>query len=92
MKSVQAIRRFVSNAWLAAAPLVVLFGLVVGLPILAGMAHGIVAWLFDRDTADKLLMDVGMTATAMVLVLTPIGAAIYAIVCLARWRGEKKER
>jgi len=91
MKSLQAIRRFISNAWLAAAPLVVLFGLVVGVPILVGIAHWIVARVSDPETADNLLMDVGMTAAAMVLLLTPAGLAIYAIVRLAKWLIGKKE-
>jgi hypothetical protein len=91
MKSVQAIRRFISNAWLVAAPLVLLFLLIVVVPIFFAVAYEILKLIFSPEQADTLLMDAGMWLAMVVFVLTPIGFAIYAMVCLARWLVGKKE-
>jgi hypothetical protein len=90
MKSVQAIRRFISIAWLAATPLMLMFLFIVVL-IFFGVIHEIVKHLFGPETADTLLLDVAMWVAMVVFVLTPIGFAIYAIVCLARWLIGKKK-
>ena len=65
--------------------------LIVAVLIFFGIAHEIVKHLFGPETADTLLMDVGMWVAMVVFVLTPIGFAIYAMVCLVRWLAGKKE-
>ena len=84
MKSVQTIWRFIANAWLIAAPLVILVLLFVGVPIIIAVAHAIVARISGPEVADTFLMD-AMTWTGIgVLVLTPIALVIYGTVRLAR--------
>jgi ABC-type antimicrobial peptide transport system permease subunit len=90
MKALQAIQRSISNAWLAAAPLVVLFAFVIGVPVFFGAAHGI-ARLIDPDAADDLFMGLIMWMAMALLVLTPSGLAIYAMFRLARRLVGKKE-
>jgi hypothetical protein len=90
MKSVQAIWRFISSSWLIAAPLIILFFLFVGAPILLAIIHAIAARVAGPDAADTLLMDVVTWTWIAVLVLTPLGLAVYGAVRLARWL--KRER
>ena len=90
MKSVEAIRRFISAAWLVATPLMLLL-LIVAVLIFFGVVHEIVKHLFGPETADTFLMDAGMWMAMVAFVLTPIGFTIYAMVCLARWFVGKKE-
>lgn len=85
MKSVQAIWRFVSRSWLIAAPLIILFVLFVGAPIILAIVHAIAARVAGADAADTLLMDVVTWTWVAVLVLAPIGLAVYGAVRLARW-------
>lgn len=84
MKSVQAIWRFISNAWLVAAPLVILVLLFVGVPIIIAVAHVIVARISGPEAADTFLMDAITWTWIAALVLAPIGLVIYGAVCLAR--------
>ena len=90
MKALQAIQRSISNAWLAAAPLVVLFAFVIAsrysLALLTGYAR-----LIDPDAADDLFMGLIMWMAMALLVLTPSGLAIYAMFRLARRLVGKKE-
>lgn len=55
------------------------------------VGHEIINRLWGVELADKLFMD-AMTLLWMVLVgLTPIGLAIYAMMRLVRWFAGKKE-
>jgi hypothetical protein len=93
MKSVQAICRFVSNAWLVAAPLVIVF-LLIAVLILAAIVSVIVERMFGSEAAEgfsAFWLNVTMWAGELLLVLAPIGLAIYALVRLARWLLRKKE-
>jgi hypothetical protein len=85
MKSVQAIWRFVSSSWLIAAPLIILFFLFVGAPILLAIIPAIAARVAGADAADTLLMDVVTWTWVAVLVLAPLGLTVYGAVRLARW-------
>ena len=90
MKSVQAIGRFISNAW-HARPLLFLLSVIISLSIFFRVGHEIINRLWGVELADKLFMD-AMTLLWMVLVgLTPIGLAIYAMMRLVRWFAGKKE-
>jgi hypothetical protein len=51
MKSVQAIRRVISNAWLVAAPLVLVL-LLIGVLIFIGVVHEILKLVFGPEQAD----------------------------------------
>lgn len=84
MKSVRAIWRFIAKAWLVAAPLVILFLLFVGVPIVLAVGHAIVARISGPDAADTFLMDAITWTWIAVLVLAPIGLIVYGAVCFAR--------
>jgi hypothetical protein len=90
MKFIRPISRFISNTWLAAGPLVLLFVFVIGVPAIFGLVHVIVARMWGPETADNFLMNAGMLA-GMALVLAPIGLAAYAMVSVAKWLVRKKE-
>ena len=95
MKSVRAICRFVSNAWLVAAPLVIVF-LLIAVLMLAAIVSVIVERVFGPEAAEgfsTFLLNATMWGAELALVLTPLGLAIYASVRLARWllRKNKKE-
>ena len=90
MKSVQAIWRFISSSWLIAAPLIILFFLFVGAPIVLATIHAIAARVAGPDAADTLLMDVVTWTWIAVLVLTPLGLAVYGAVRLTRWLMREK--
>lgn len=80
----RAIWRFIAKAWLVAAPLVILFLLFVGVPIVLAVGHAIVARISGPETADTFLMDVITWTWIAVLVLAPIGLIVYGAVCFAR--------
>ena len=88
MKSVQAIRRFVSNAWLVAAPLVIVVLLVAGLALL-GVVYAIVGSVFGAETADNFLAN-AMVSFWIAFELALLGLAVYGIFCVARWLLRKK--
>jgi len=95
MKSVRAICCFVSNTWLVAAPLVIVF-LLIAVLILAAIVGVIIERVFGTKAAEGFSafgLNVTMWGAESALVLTPIGLAIYASVRLARWllRKNKKE-
>ncbi len=93
MKSVQAICRFVSNAWLVAAPLVIVF-LFIAVLIVFAIVSVIVERVFGPEAAkgfSAFWLDVTMRGAELLLVLAPIGLAIYVSVRLARWLLRKKE-
>lgn len=80
-----AIWRFISKSWLVAAPLIILLLLLVGVPIILAIVHAIAARTIGPEAADTLLMDVMTWTWILVLVLAPIGLAIYLIFRLTRW-------
>jgi hypothetical protein len=84
VKSLRAIWRFVAKAWLVAAPLVILFLLFVGAPIVLAVAHAVVARISGPEPADTLLMDDMTWTWIAVLVLAPIGLIVYGAVSVAR--------
>jgi len=90
MRFIRPVSRFISNTWLAAGPLVLLFAFVIGVPAVFGLVHVIVARIWGPETADNFLMNAGMLA-GMLLVLAPIALAAYALVCIAKWLVGKKE-
>jgi preprotein translocase subunit SecG len=90
MKFIQAIRRFILNSWLVAAPLVILVLLVAGLALL-GIVDAIVGSVFGAEAADNFLADT-MAWGAMVFVLAILGLLIYGLFCIAKWLVGKKAR
>jgi hypothetical protein len=84
VNSLRAIWRFVAKAWLVAAPLVILFLLFVGAPIVLAVAHAVVARISGPEAADTLLMDDMTWTWIAVLVLAPIGLIVYGAVSVAR--------
>jgi hypothetical protein len=84
MTLMRAIWRFSAKAWLVAAPLVILFLLFVGAPIILAVAHAIVARVSGPEAADTLLMDAMTWTWIAVLVLAPTGLIVYGAVRLAR--------
>ena len=80
----RAIWRIIAKAWLVAAPLVILFLLFVGAPIILAVAHAFVAHISGPEAADTLLMDAMTWTWIAVLVLAPTGLIVYGAVCVAR--------
>ena len=85
MKFLQVIWRFISRSWLIAAPLIILFVLFVGAPVILAIVHAIGSRVAGADAADTLLMDVVTWTWVAVLVVAPMGLAIYGAIRLARW-------
>jgi uncharacterized membrane protein len=90
MKSMQAIRRFISTSWLVAAPLVIVVLLIVGLALL-GIVDAIVGSVFGAEAADNFIAN-AMVLFGMAFELGLLGLVIYAMFCVARWLLRKKER
>ncbi|MGV7217183.1 hypothetical protein [Bradyrhizobium sp. UFLA05-112] len=78
------IRRFVSNLWLAATPLVILFA-IVGLFALIGTASRIVSTVAGPQVSDDFVANV-MTLFAMLVLFAPLAILIYAFASLVRER------
>jgi hypothetical protein len=89
MKSVQAIRRFISNSWLVAAPLVILVLLIGGLAFL-GIVYAIVGYVFGAEAADNFIAN-AMVLFGMAFELGLLGLVIYAMFCVARWFLRRKK-
>jgi hypothetical protein len=93
MKSVQAIRRFISTAWLVAAPLILLFGLIA-VPIVLGIVSAVIERAFGPEAAERFSVfwvDTMMWAAELAFALTPIALAIYIAFRLAKSLARKKE-
>lgn len=84
VKSVRATWHFIAKTWLIAAPLVILFFLFVGTPIILAVAHAIVARISGPEAADALLMDAMTWTWIAVLVFAPIGLIAYGAVRVAK--------
>ena len=77
----QTVRRTFSNAWLAAAPLVIILLIIAAL--IAVMAIlGVIRLAFGPDAADTALMN-AMTVFGMVVVAAPVALAAYGLYRLA---------
>ncbi|MBR0828126.1 hypothetical protein JQ596_21555 [Bradyrhizobium manausense] len=76
-------RRLISNAWLAAPPLVMLLATVVAFTLI-GLASAIIARIAGTQASDNFVADV-MTLFGMLVLFTPLAIALYALVALARW-------
>jgi len=50
-----------TTAWLAAGPLVLLFGFVIGVPAFLGFVHAIGSWVSGPEAADNYFMSVAAT-------------------------------
>ena len=93
MTFVRAIRRFIANAWLAAAPLVILF-LLIAIPLCLAIVGAIIGRVWGPEAADDFTTAVFgamMWGGELALGLAPIGLAIYGLVRLARWLVRKKQ-
>jgi hypothetical protein len=86
----EMLRRFVSRAWLVAAPLIIISIVVVVIPTSIGLIHQILQLMFRREVADTLLMDAGIWLVILASVATTSGLVLYAAVCLVRWAKRKK--
>lgn len=82
------IRRFISNAWLAATPLVILFAIVAAFATI-GLASEIIARVAGTQASENFVANV-MTLFGMLALFTPLAIAIYALVLLARWLSARK--
>jgi uncharacterized BrkB/YihY/UPF0761 family membrane protein len=91
MKLRQDLQRLISNVWLAAAPLVILLMLLVGLPAIFAIVHAILAHMLGREAADTLSMDALMWTSELTLVLAPAGLLVYAAVAIARRLPRRKQ-
>jgi hypothetical protein len=92
MKSVQAIRRFISRSWLVAGPLIILF-LLIAIPIVLAIVDAIVERAFGPEMAERysvFWLDAMMWTGEMTLLLAPVVLAIYVAFRLARWLIRKK--
>lgn len=77
------IRRFVSNAWLAAAPLAILLAIVAAF-VTIGLATAIIARVAGTETSENFFANV-MTLFGMLVLFAPPAITVYALVSLARW-------
>lgn len=84
MKPLQALWRFVSTTWFVAAPLLVLFVVLVVLPIVFMIMHAILVRTIGRDDADTYLMGAIMWTSEFTLVLGPLAFVIYVGYRVAR--------
>ena len=87
MKGLRTIRRFISNAWLAAAPLVILLLLVGGLVVLGivlGVVTAIVRSAYGPTAAENFLLG-SVVWLAFLFALAMVGLIGYGLLCIARW-------
>ena len=89
----QAIRRFIANAWLAAAPLVIVF-LLIAIPLCLAIIGAIIEGIWGPDAAEDFSTSVFggmMWGGELALGLAPIGLIAYGLYRLARWwLGQRK--
>lgn len=92
MTFVRAIRRFIANAWFAAAPLVILF-LLIAIPLCFAIVSAIIGRVWGPQAAEDFTTAVFgamMWVGELTLGLAPIGLAIYGLIRLARWLIRKR--
>jgi hypothetical protein len=88
MKFVQAIWPFISNAWLVAAPLVIVI-VIIGVFAFIGIVQAIIERVFGNETAENFVANT-MVLLWMALELALLGLVLYGLFCLARWFLRKK--
>jgi len=81
--------RFISNAWLVAAPLVIVV-LLAGVFAVIWMIQAIIGRLYGADAADTFIAN-AMVLLAMAFELALLGLAAYGMFCIARWLLRRKE-
>jgi hypothetical protein len=84
MKYLQATRDFAANAWLAAAPLILLVLLPIVVFICLFAAEKVIARVWSEEAADNFLAN-AMTLLGAALLLAPIGLLLYGLFSMARW-------
>jgi hypothetical protein len=92
MKFLQAIRRFLSKAWLAAGPLILLL-LLIAIPIALAIISAIIERIFGPETAERFAvfwMDAMMWGLELLFILAPIALVVYVAFRLAKWLRRKK--
>ena len=80
----RAIRDFAVNAWLVAAPLVLLVLVPTGVFICLFVVESIIARIWGREGADDFLAN-AMTLLGAALLLALIGLLLYGLFSAARW-------
>jgi hypothetical protein len=78
-----AIRRLISNMWLAATPLVILLALIAA-GVAIAIASKVIEGLAGTQASENFVADT-MTLFGMLVLFTPLAITIYALVSLARW-------
>jgi len=94
MRFLQALRRFISTSWLVAAPLVVVFGLVAAVILLA-ILQAVIEHVFGGEAADRFAshwFGALMWAAELTLLLAPIALAAYLIAIAVRRLRRQKQR
>jgi hypothetical protein len=77
------LRRFISNAWLAAPPLVILLAIVAAF-VTIGLLSAIITRVAGAQASDNFVANV-MTVFGMLMLFAPAAIAVYALASLARW-------
>ncbi len=85
-----AIKRFISNAWLAATPLMILLA-IVGAFAAVAIVSQILSRVAGPQAADNFVANAG-TLVGMLVLFTPLAIALYALVMLARWMLSRRQR
>ncbi|MBR0715969.1 hypothetical protein [Bradyrhizobium liaoningense] len=84
------VRRLISNAWLAAPPLVILLATIAAFALI-GIASVIIARIAGTQASGNFVAD-AMTLFGMLVLFTPVAIAVYALVALARWIVARKQQ
>jgi hypothetical protein len=94
MKFMQPLRRFLSKAWLAAGPLILLLLLIV-VPVVLAIISAIIERVFGPEASERFAIfwvDAMMWGLELLFILAPIALAVYVAFRLAKWLSRKKER
>jgi ABC-type sulfate transport system permease component len=93
MRAVEAIRRFFSKAWLAAAPLIILF-LLVAIPIVLAIVSKTIEHVSGPEVAERFdvfWVDITMGALELTFILAPIALVAYVAFRLTKWLVRKRQ-
>ncbi len=93
MKFLRALRHFISTSWLVAAPLLIVFGLVAAVILLA-ILQAVIERIFGGEAADRfanLWFGALMWAAELTLLLAPIALAVYLIAIVVRRLRRRKQ-
>ncbi len=89
MKFLHATWQRISNAWLVAAPLVIV-ALLVAAFVLLGIVQAFVGWIAGPDAADNFIA-IAMMLLGMAFVAMLVALPAYGVFCVARWLLKKRE-